>query len=349
MRIPKKSHQNLEKVLQQLNEAGSISERERDHLLDLVEPAGFDWRRLARYSFLISLICGLIAVAAMLADDWIRSLLEQIFSFSDFWKSVVLFVAGSAVFYGGYRRRLKVPGKVYSTEVIHFIGVALIAGGFGFLAHIWEGHDQVVSWIFLGATLVYGLAGYLVHSTLIWVFALLSLGSWMGAQTGYLSGWGAYYLGMSFPLRFLLLGAALVAGAEFFNVQGWCRRFIHHPSRVIGLLYLFIALWILSLFGNTFGEEGWRRAETLELFGWSVLFAGFAVFFIWVGLRTDQTVYRGFGLTFLFINLYTKFFEHFWESSHKALFFSFLALSFYLIGSRAEAIWELRELKKRVR
>jgi hypothetical protein len=54
---------------------------------------------------------------------------------------------------------------------------------------------------------------------------------------------------------------------------------------------------------------------------------------------------RGFGLTFIFINLYTRFFEYFWEGTHKAIFFAILALSFWYLGSRAEKIWHLNVVK----
>ena len=71
-----------------------------------------------------------------------------------------------------------------------------------------------------------------------------------------------------------------------------------------------------------------------------------AVAAIWHGLRHDDGASRGFGLVFLFINLYTKYFEYFWDASHKAIFFFLLAVSFWLIGSKAEALWNLEFGKK---
>jgi hypothetical protein len=78
---------------------------------------------------------------------------------------------------------------------------------------------------------------------------LLSLGSWFGTETGYMSGWGAYYLGMNFPLRFVLFGGALIGLSLLFKRYAHFRDFAH-STYVMGLLYLFIALWILSIFGN---------------------------------------------------------------------------------------------------
>ncbi|HJT25668.1 MAG TPA: hypothetical protein VJ873_13920, partial [bacterium] len=69
---------------------------------------------------------------------------------------------------------------------------------------------------------------------------------------------------------------------------------------------------------------------------------------IYHGLKYDNAASRGFGITFLFINLYTRFFEYCWDSLHKAIFFALLGLSLWALGSKAEDIWnlKLRETKK---
>jgi len=76
-----------------------------------------------------------------------------------------------------------------------------------------------------------------------------------------------------------------------------------------------------------------------------VLFGAAAVAAIWYGLARDDGVLRGFGLTFLFINLYTRFFEYFWDSLHKAVFFAVLAISFWYLGRKAETIWHFGQHK----
>ncbi len=60
----------------------------------------------------------------------------------------------------------------------------------------------------------------LVSIELVWIFALLSLGSWFGAETGYVSGWGAYYLGMNYPMRFVLFGIVLLAASTILPIPG---------------------------------------------------------------------------------------------------------------------------------
>jgi hypothetical protein len=118
-------------------------------------------------------------------------------------------------------------------------------------------------------------------------------------------------------------------------------------TNALGLLYLFIALWILSIFGNYGDMDSWYKAKQIELFHWSLLFGVAAIACIVYGLKFDDAAARGFGITFLFINLYTRFFEYFWNSMHKTIFFAILAISFWIVGSKAEKIWSLSILKKK--
>jgi len=41
-------------------------------------------------------------------------------------------------------------------------------------------------------------------------------------------------------------------------------------------------------------------------------------------------------LLFLLLNLYTRYFEYFWDVTNKGIFFTILALSFWLIGKKLE-------------
>jgi uncharacterized membrane protein len=73
-----------------------------------------------------------------------------------------------------------------------------------------------------------------------------------------------------------------------------------------------------------------------------VLFAFIAIIAIVYGLKHDDATSRGFGITFLFINLYTKYFEFFWNGMHKAIFFILLAASFLVDWPTCRKTLELR-------
>ncbi|WP_235964613.1 DUF2157 domain-containing protein [Pedobacter gandavensis] len=114
---------------------------------------------------------------------------------------------------------------------------------------------------------------------------------------------------------------------------------------IIGMMYLFFSLWLLSVFGNFGTLAEWYGVKQISLFYWAIVSASACVISIFVGLKYRDDIAREFGITFLFINLYTRYFEYFWDSWHKALFFCVLAASFWIIGRRAERIWNLEFLK----
>jgi len=335
----------VEAVIQQWWAEGALTREEGEKLLESYEIAGFDWKRLAKYSFWISLVCIVIAVGAIIADKALMALLARIFRAPDIIKC--LFLAGTAaVFYkAGLWRRRKQPEKVFSNEALFSLGVFATAGAIAFFGKAIDSGSGHFSILILLAAITYAILGLWFPSKLIWVFALLSLGSWFGAESGYISGWGTYYLGMNYPLRFVIFGAVLTAASSLFTAKLGRQDFMK-PTRVMGLLYLLIALWILSIFGN-YGEIGsWYKVRQIELLHWSLLFGMISILAILHGLKFDDPITRGFGLTFLLINLYTRYFEYFWDAVHKAIFFALLAVSFWFLGSKAERIWNLSMFKR---
>ena len=338
-------------VIDKWVEQETISQETAARLRESVSIRKFDWKKLAKYSFWVAIICLVISISSIFADRILRRLLSELLSkllglFFDAHDLVIcLFLAlfSAGVFYLGMIRRRKNPERIFSTEAIFFIGVLLCAGSICFLGKAIDTGSGHFSLLILLATLVYGALGLALSSKLIWAFSILSLGSWFGTETGYMSGWGAYYLGMNYPLRFVLFGIVLTAVSFSFKQVRPLKDF-SHSTYVFGLLYLFIALWILSIFGN-YSDSSWRHVKQIELLHWGLLFAIAAIAAIVYGLKYDDYTSRAFGITFLFLNLYTKYFEFFWDATHKAIFFMILAISFWLIGSRAEKIWTLEFLK----
>lgn len=308
-------------------------------LSDTCEVAGFNWHRLAKYSFWISIICIIIAVGAVVTDDHILALINKIFRAPAMMLSLFMAMIAAVFYVYGIRRKRKAPTKLFSNEAIFFLGVLSTAAAIAFFGEAIDTGSGHFSILVLLAAAVYGILGLWFPSKLVWVFSLLALGGWIGAETGYASGWGAYYLGLNYPLRFVLFGIVLTAAGVI--LPKWRRRQdFSRPTLAMGLLYLFIALWIMSIFGNNGDLYTWRAARPIELLHWSLAFGIVALGAIYFGIREEDGMLRGFGITFLIINLYTRFFEYFWDSLHKAIFFAVLAASFWYIGTRAEKIWD---------
>ncbi len=337
MRLTRQKAVTIKQALKEWEKDNILTSEERQRLEEHLEIIPFDWKRLARYSFWIALACIIISVASILVDEELIEWLLKIFDLSAALRALVSGAIAGFFYYKTYQRRKRFPEKTFSNEAWAFLGVlftALSISQIGFWLDTGSGHFSL---LLLLAAVTYAFLGYRLASPLIWLFALLSLGSWFGAETGYLSGWGAYYFGMNYPLRFVLFGTILTGATYLFRNTASFRP-LYSTTLKTGLFYLFMALWILSIFGN-YDMNSWQRVKQIELAHWGLLFGLVAAGSIWHGLKCDNNITRSFGLTFLGINLYTRFFEYFWDSVHKAIFFAILGLSFWLIGQRAERIW----------
>ena len=299
----------------------------------------FDWRRAARWLLILALCCFAVGIAALLQTEWLAALIRRIFGSAPEVKSV-FFAALAAVFYAAaYRRRMRMPERVFTNEALLMLGVLSTASSITWLGVAIDSGNGHFSLLMALATVVYAVIAVAMNSVLVWTFALFSLGSWLGAETGYVSGWGAYWLGMNYPARFVLYGGVLIAAQRFMARSPHLTSF-QRPTLSTGLLFLFMSLWMMSIFGNNGLVDGeWRLAGNAELFFWCALFAAAAGVSLWLGIRRDDMMLRGYGAVFLAINIYTRFFENFWNSMNKGVFFLILGTSLWLLGSKAERIW----------
>jgi hypothetical protein len=337
MNVTRKQERIIRRALANWQSSGALSTAEEERLAATLKPQAFDWRRLSRYAFWTALACVLIALGSLFADSYLIAMLSSLFSHSGLLRIGVPLLLAVACYLWGFSRQRRETQWHYSTEAILFLGVvftALMLWQIGERLDDGSGH---IAPLFLFGCVIYAVVGWFGRSSLVWLFFLLALGNWFGAETGYVSGWGAYWLGMNFPIRFVMFGGVLLAACLLLS-RILQRRNLFTVSKAMGLTYLFIALWIMSIFGN-YDLDSWSSASHASLLPWALLFAVAAGICIYISLKTDDGMLRGFGLTFLAINLYTRFFEYFWEGLHKVVFFLILAISLAALGKYAEKIW----------
>ena len=335
----------LEKSIGYWEKEGLLDKSTADNLRGTIEVKGFDWKRLAQYSFWVALACGIIAIASLIIDDNVINWLKKLYDTPDVLISIISGALASGFFYIGNKKKKEHPERIFSNEALIFLGVLFTASCIAFLGKTFDKGTGHFSMLFLISVLVYGLLARKFKSKLIWAFALISLGSWFGTETGYQTAWADYFLGMNYPLRFVCFGAILLA------ISLLMRRihkleYFHELTYIIGFMYLFISLWLLSIFGNFGTLEDWLKVKQLELFYWGVISILISLAVTFYGLRMKDEIAREFGITFLLINLYTKYFEYLWDVTDKTIFFSILAVSFWLLGRKAEKIWNVEFLKK---
>lgn len=325
---------------------GILNPDTAEQLRSSYEVKEFDWRRLAQYSFWVALACGLIAFASLVIDDDVLDLLKKISDTPDIIISVISGGLAAWLYYRGQKSKELFPEKIFSNEAIVFVGVLFTASSIAFLGKALDNGTGHFSILFLLSVFVYGYLAVKFKSRVIWAFALISLGSWFGTETGYQTAWSDYFLRMNYPLRFVFFGAFLtLAGFNLYRIK--ILELFRTATYVIGLLYLFVSLWLLSIFGNFGNLEDWFNIRQTEIFYYGILSALISAGFIVYGLKKKDEIAREFGITFLLINIYTRYFEYLWDRTDKAIFFGVLAISFWLIGRKAEKIWNLEIFSKK--
>nr|WP_294791405.1 DUF2157 domain-containing protein [uncultured Mucilaginibacter sp.] len=341
LKVDKQENDFLNDAIKHWEKEGLLDNGKAAELRDTLEVKGFDWMRLAKYSFWIALICGGVSFTFLIVNDTVIKWLKSLYYTPDIVISIISAIAAAFLFYWGRRRERLYPEKVFSNEAVVFTGVLFTACCIAYLGKTFDNGSGHYSLLFLLSVFVYGFLAWRMQSKLIWLFALVSLGSWFGTETGYQTRWADYFLGMNYPLRFVLFGLLLVAACQLLRNRKWFAFFWEH-TYVVGLLYLFLSLWMLSIFGNYGNLDRWYNVKQISFFYWGIISAVVAAGFMLYGLKRGDTIAREFGITFLIIFIYTKYFEYFWDNINKAIFFAILAASFWLIGRKAEKIWNLK-------
>ncbi|WP_443937939.1 DUF2157 domain-containing protein [Pedobacter sp. MW01-1-1] len=345
MKIDREKSEFLDDMLDQWETDGLINAETATKLRKSYETKNFDWLRLAQYAFWIALGCGFIALGALLIDKSILNYLQRLYDTPNSIISLISAGIAAWLYIIGFRRKKKLPQFTFSNEAIVLAAILFTANGIAYFGKALGSSTGNFSILILLAVMVYATVGYIYRSRLIWTFAVISLGAWFGTETGYLSRWNYYFLGMNYPLRFVLFGATLTAASCIMKRIKKVELFFP-VTYLAGMIYLFVSLWLLSIFGNFASLTEWYAVRQLHLFYWAIFSALVCVGSMLFGLKYHDAIAREFGITFLLINLYTRYFEYFWDSWHKALFFAVLAASFWLIGRKAEKIWHLDFLKK---
>ena len=340
--LPKRQYNTVSKMLDLWEKGGELDVETAKMLRDGIAPMPFDWQKAARCLLAVALCCIFVGIAALTRARWVIDLMLWLFGGKAIVKCIFFAVVAAALYLWSGKRRRHFPEKVFTNEAMLFLGVLSTAASIAWLGTALDNGSGHFSLLLGLAALVYGTIALALDSILVWIFALFSLGSWLGAETGYVSGWGAYWLGLNYPARFSLYGALLTALSQRMERYGRLAPFTRSTLSV-GLLFLFVSLWIMSIFGNYGDMNSWYDVRQMELFHWSLLFAAAAGVSLWLGIKRDDAMLRGYGLTFLGINLYTRYFENFWNGMDKGLFFLILGGSLWFLGSKAEKIWNIKK------
>ncbi|KAK0388810.1 hypothetical protein NLU13_5053 [Sarocladium strictum] len=364
-------------------ESEALSESQATLLADTIHVRAFDWDKFAKYTLRLAVVCLVIAVSSVVLQASFMRLLRRVVALPAAVRGGVTGLVGVGVHVLAYDRSQTRPEQKYANEGVHAVGALFFAlAALQVVEQLNDWHagkvqrdgtgtaqpkaeveeDQAARerrkqeekerrrlmgnaiWaVVFGLGVVYATVALLSKSNLIWTCAIMVFSSCVGGSGGYFG--GGYWIDMESPFLFIGFGSFLVGIARAMQSYTLTEP-LWSTTRTWGLLYSFVSLWILSIWGydDYFEKVSDSRSPSsrrLRMFFWSVVFFIAAGFSTWHGLRFDDSTTKGFGLTFLGINLYTKYFEYFWGWS-KPIFFAILAASFAAVGKYAENVWNMR-------
>src|SRR4051812_31228050 len=105
--LPKKQYRIVEDTIGRWKALGTIDPATAGRLNASLEVMHFDWQKTARYSFIVAIICVVIAIGAVVADRMLMMLLQRFFNAPATVKCILFALVAGGFFWLGLRVRAK--------------------------------------------------------------------------------------------------------------------------------------------------------------------------------------------------------------------------------------------------
>src|SRR5476651_1691648 len=160
LHIDKQESEFLNSTIAHWEKHGQLDKHQAEVLRNSYEVKGFDWMRLAKYSFWIALVCGGASFAFLIVNDAVVNGLKKLYYTPDVIISIGSGVMAAFLFYLGHRRERTVPEKVFSNEAIIFTGVLFTASCIAYLGKTFDDGSGNFPILFLLSVFVYGVLAW---------------------------------------------------------------------------------------------------------------------------------------------------------------------------------------------
>ena len=264
----------------------------------------WDWHSLGRWFLFFGSISTLAGAVILFREHWGFTLQNL---------ALLLGMLLAILFAGAFR--LKQKNYSLTARALELLAACDIIGLTFTIGMIYStGSGNWPALLLIDLIIILPLA-YALHNVLILILTALVFFTWFGGVTGYISGWGAYYFGMNYPLRFLCASAfiLIVAAIHLISEKGLLASYrgFFKVWLSTGLFFGEMSLWLLSIFGN-YGDmkSGWHDAEASELLLYNLVWAVANCFLIYFGSARLMKMVVGYGATFLIIQFYTLYFSY---------------------------------------
>jgi hypothetical protein len=331
MEVNKQAYETVIKALDEWGKDNTLTHEEVQRLKTKITVQTSQRQQIAQYFFIIALSCTLLAFGTIFIDEKLLEQVKKYFSLGDVTIAISTALLTALWFWYVQSRKARLTYTAY--EVYNVFGALGTLTALVYFAKMVTPTGSYTL-LYILACLLLAILSAVFSSRSLWVCALLSLLAWYCDfttihSTQYL------FLGMNYPIRFTVLGILLLLLSY---VQLYIKPilFSRHVTYSIGLLIFFIALWAVSVFGNVNYLSEWAKIRQVHVIGYSVAFAAAAITSFFLGIKYKDDLARDMGILFLLINLYTRYFEFFWDSMNKGIFFLVIAITFGILGHQLQ-------------
>ncbi len=337
MEVDKNEQKVLEQAITKWEQAGNLTAEQAANLRESLEPKHTDRQQIAQYFFFIALFCTLLAFGAIFLNEKLLEKIKIYFSWNDLVIAGITAALSVLWFWYTGKKRDRISPVAYEINMV-LGGLAVLTSLLYFCK---EARIDATYTAFLSLSLVIlAILAFLLRSKALWIGTLILAVTWFGSFSTWQSR-DNLFIGMNYPMRYTVFGL-LILGIAFIQTKISQISFTQRITYIAGLTLFFSGLWGISIFGNYNSLTEWQQVRQIHVLAYSLIFAAVSAVSFYLGVRYKEELARDFGVLFLLINLYTRYFEYFWDSMNKGIFFSILAITFGLVGR-----WLERNNRKR--
>jgi uncharacterized membrane protein len=331
MEVEKQEWDAIKKALTAWEDDGLISPEKNRELRQSVKLKRNDRQQVARYFFIVAISCTLLSFGAIFLDEKLLEKLKVYFALSNVFIATIMAGLATAWFWFVNKRRARY--SPFAWEVYMVLGGLTVLCALVYICKD-TGFGANNNGMLITASALLFLLAASFRSSVLWIGGLLALLSWFGALTSWQSKQDMF-MGLNYPARYTLFGL-LVIGASFLLQSIPSAKRFHRLTYISGLIIFLTSLWAVSVFGNFAHLDEWAKVRQVYVLFYGAIFGVVAAAVFYLGIRYDDDFTRDAGVIYLLLNLYSRYFEFFWDSMNKGLFFLVLAVSFWFIGRRLE-------------
>ncbi|PWJ59454.1 hypothetical protein CLV98_102287 [Dyadobacter jejuensis] len=334
MKVQKEEDETIRKAIKHWEDQQLITKDQSARLTESyeVEPGNLD--AVAKYALIAAISCGLLAFGSLIVDEkWIEQLRKS-WGYSEWAVGLLFSIVSVALIYWVKARQANRPEDRASIEIIN-IGIGLsVAISIAYWMRHFDSLSSQYQLPLLLATLCYFIIAAMLQSKTLWTVMILAATGWWASQTHQWADGDFRFAGMNYPLRMTLFG--LLIWISSFVLDRFPRLISFKATTYTAGLILFLtAAWTLSIFGNYDDLERWTSIKQQDFWYWALGFTLLLALLLTLAIKTEQAILRDITLIFFLLNLYTRYFEYFWERTNKGIFFAVLALSFWFVAKKA--------------